>query len=56
MRYRVLEPLRHNGRNYAPGDAVELGELDAAALLAASAVLPDPPPPKPRRTHPQPER
>lgn len=34
----ALEPLRHDGRPVAPGDALEVGALGAAALVRAGAA------------------
>jgi len=36
--YRVALPLAHDGREYAPGDRVELDEDRAAHLLATGVV------------------
>jgi len=36
--FRALEPIRHDGDDYAPGDCVELTPGEAEALLASNAV------------------
>ncbi len=35
---RALEPIRHDGDDYAPGDTLVAGETAAAALIAAGAA------------------
>lgn len=37
--YTVLDPLRHDGRDYAPGDALRMTPAEAAALLAGGLLL-----------------
>lgn len=37
-KFHVLEPLRHNGEDYAPGDQVDLDAKSAAELVKAAAV------------------
>lgn len=39
-RYKVLEPVSHDQKEYAPGAMVELPEAQATALLACNAVAP----------------
>lgn len=36
--YRVLEPLRHDGTDYAPGATVDLETTAASSLLSAGVV------------------
>ena len=36
--YTALEPIRHNGVDYAPGAPVDLDADEAAPLLAAGAI------------------
>lgn len=33
VQVRALDPIRHDGKDYAPGDVVELREADATALI-----------------------
>ena len=40
MHYRVISPLRHDGRTYTVGERVELAALDAAGALINGAVEP----------------
>jgi hypothetical protein len=35
---RALQPVRHDGDDYAPGEVIELTPVDAEALLASNAV------------------
>lgn len=41
--YRVLEPLRHDGVDYAPDGVVTLGPATATALVVAGVVTTLPP-------------
>jgi len=43
--YRVLEPLRHDGVDYAPDGVVELVSATATALVAGGVVAALPPAP-----------
>lgn len=36
--YTVTGTLRHNGKDYAPGEPIELSDQHAAPLLAVGAV------------------
>ncbi len=37
--YTVLRsPISHDGETYQPGEAIELAEVDATALLAVAAI------------------
>ncbi len=38
--YHTNEPIRHNGKDFAPGDTLELSDADAAGLIAAGAIVP----------------
>lgn len=38
MQYRVLDDLNHDGRDYAPGDVVEMEPEAAEALIALGVV------------------
>jgi hypothetical protein len=37
----AVEPIRHDGVDYAPGDSLIAGELAAAALIASGAASAD---------------
>jgi hypothetical protein len=42
--YPVIEPLRHDGRDYAPGDVVELTDEQAEPMRQSGVIgeaLPD---------------
>lgn len=36
--YVCIEPVKHNGKDHAPGDPIELGEADAKPLLDLQAI------------------
>lgn len=38
MKYKVLQPLSHDGESYVLGDEVELTEKQAAPLIALEVV------------------
>jgi hypothetical protein len=38
--YTVIEPLRHDGVDYAPGDTIDLDAVAAAPLKAAGVIEP----------------
>lgn len=38
MKYPVTTPVRHDGKDYAPGDQIDLDARQAEALLAAGAI------------------
>lgn len=41
--YIALDPIRHDGVDYAPGAPIDLDDQAAAALLAAGAIVEAPP-------------
>jgi len=42
IKYTVLDLLNHGGRQYEPGDVVELTEQEAAPLISLNVVEPLP--------------
>jgi hypothetical protein len=42
--YEVISPLRHNGKDYAPGKRVELEDDEAASLVGHTVKAPEPKP------------
>lgn len=42
MSFTALEPVKHDGKRYEPGDRVPLTEKEAQALLVSLAVVADP--------------
>ncbi len=40
MKFKVLTPLDHDGKRYAPGKLIELDEDTAAPLLDVAAIAP----------------
>ncbi len=55
MKYKTLNPVRHNGTLYAEGATIELAdEADAARLVACGAIAPQAEseaPPKAKASH-----
>lgn len=50
MKYEVVYTLVHDGREYAPGDVVDMGKEQAEPLVARGTLKPpkaDPVPPNP---------
>jgi hypothetical protein len=39
---RAVEPIRHDGEDYMPGDTVSASETAAAALVATGAAMAEP--------------
>lgn len=39
--YLVIDPVRHDGQDYAPGGTIELDAKAAGALLAVGAIAHD---------------
>jgi len=37
-RFKVLSPIEHNGKGFAPGKPIDLTDDEAAPLLAVNAV------------------
>ena len=48
-RYVVIDPLQHDGEDYAPGDTIDLNEpvatglLESAVVMSAAPISPEPP-------------
>ncbi|WP_016949769.1 hypothetical protein [Anabaena sp. PCC 7108] len=42
IKYKVLDLLNHGGKQYQPGDEVELTEQEAAPLVSLNVVEPLP--------------
>lgn len=38
MKYKVITPLRHNKKDYAPGEQVEMNEKQARQAIASGAI------------------
>ena len=48
----ALEPIQHDGEDYAPGDTLALTDEQAQALIAVGAAVAAPEPVKPKKGEP----